>query len=47
MHTLNGRTGMATVLNLSKTHAHVSWNGFGGKKKSWVDFKHVVSASLV
>ena len=47
MHTLNGRSGMATVLQLSKTHAHVSWNGFKGKKESWVEFKHIVSASPV
>ena len=47
MHTLNDRTGMATVLNLSKTHAHVTWVGFKGKETSWVEFKHIVSASLV
>ena len=38
---------MATIIELTKTQAHVSWNGFKGKKTSWVDFKHIVSASLV
>lgn len=47
MHTLNGRTGMATIIDLTEAQAHVSWNGFKGRKISWVDFHHIVSASLV
>ena len=38
---------MAKIMQLTKTQAHVSWVGFRPKQFSWVNVKHIVSASLI